>query len=62
MPKRPDGSGGMYNSRIMGGHIIRAEWHVPFVFNNRFFTLPLKMLAHERLDEILFIILHIYAL
>ena len=41
MPKRPDGSGGMYNSRIMGGHIIRAEWHVPtFVFDT-FFTLPL---------------------
>ena len=30
MPKRPNGSGGMYNMRLKpDGQMIRADWHVP---------------------------------
>ena len=25
MPERPSGSGGMYNSQLLGGHVIRAK-------------------------------------
>ena len=39
MPKRPSGSGGMYNSRIMAATLYLPKAGPYIVFNNRFFTL-----------------------
>ena len=39
MPERPSGSGGMYNSQLLGGHVIRTKGaHLQLIGNQSYNT------------------------
>ncbi len=49
MPKRPAGSGGMYNSRIIAATSYLPKASPYNVFNSYFFTLVLTFVFYEKM-------------